>query len=133
MMGSEPRNDKAKVALSRDVVKEIKKCFICPLCGKTMEETVSLKDCMHSFCKKCIYEKLEDEDPKECPVCNREIGPNLDNYLRPDNVWRGVIETIEARIIVARTSDDQSRVGETSSQANPSIDRSTSGKFTPCA
>ncbi|KAA8544904.1 hypothetical protein F0562_019701 [Nyssa sinensis] len=60
-------------------------CMTCPLCNKLLEEATTISLCLHSFCRRCIYEKLSDEEVDSCPVCNIDLGCISVEKLRPDH------------------------------------------------
>ncbi|KAG5232638.1 E3 ubiquitin protein ligase [Salix suchowensis] len=60
-------------------------CMTCPLCNKLLKEATTISLCLHSFCRKCIYEKLSDEEVDCCPVCNIDLGCLPVEKLRPDH------------------------------------------------
>nr|XP_034580668.1 tripartite motif-containing protein 30A-like [Setaria viridis] len=49
-------------------------CVTCGLCGSILRDATTVSECLHSFCRKCISEKFEDEDNKHCPTCNADLG-----------------------------------------------------------
>ncbi|XP_022143094.1 E3 ubiquitin protein ligase DRIP2-like isoform X2 [Momordica charantia] len=60
-------------------------CMTCPLCKKLLKEATTISLCLHTFCRKCIYEKLSDEEADSCPVCNIDLGCLPVEKLRPDH------------------------------------------------
>ncbi|KAK9732832.1 hypothetical protein RND81_04G025600 [Saponaria officinalis] len=64
---------------------KITACMTCPLCNKLLKDATTISICLHTFCRKCIYEKLSDEDFDSCPVCNINLGCIPQDKLRPDN------------------------------------------------
>ncbi|BFG37165.1 hypothetical protein CerSpe_234390 [Prunus speciosa] len=60
-------------------------CMTCPLCNKLLKEATTISLCLHTFCRKCIYEKLSDEEVDCCPVCNIDLGCLPVEKLRPDH------------------------------------------------
>ncbi|XP_062144031.1 E3 ubiquitin protein ligase DRIP2-like [Alnus glutinosa] len=63
----------------------IEACMTCPLCNKLLKEATTISLCLHTFCRKCIYEKLSDEEVDCCPVCNIDLGCLPVEKLRPDH------------------------------------------------
>ncbi|KAI4326537.1 hypothetical protein MLD38_031842 [Melastoma candidum] len=57
----------------------------CPLCHKLLREATTISECLHSFCRKCIYEKIQEEELHYCPVCNIHLGSVPLEKLRPDH------------------------------------------------
>ncbi|KAL8159586.1 hypothetical protein V2J09_001123 [Rumex salicifolius] len=64
---------------------DIVACMTCPLCDKLLREATTISLCLHTFCRKCIYEKLSDDDYDTCPVCDISLGCNPVDKLRPDH------------------------------------------------
>ncbi|GMH07810.1 hypothetical protein Nepgr_009650 [Nepenthes gracilis] len=60
-------------------------CMTCPLCSKLLKEATTISLCLHTFCRKCIYEKLSDEDVDSCPMCNISLGCVPMDKLRLDH------------------------------------------------
>ncbi|KAJ9185833.1 hypothetical protein P3X46_005420 [Hevea brasiliensis] len=60
-------------------------CMTCPLCKKLLRDATTISMCLHTFCRKCIYEKLSDEEVDCCPVCNIDLGRLPVEKLRPDH------------------------------------------------
>ncbi|KAM0936639.1 putative transcription factor C2H2 family [Dioscorea sansibarensis] len=60
-------------------------CMTCPLCHKLLSEATTISECLHTFCKKCILEKFNDEEIDYCPVCKTDLGCAPEEKLRPDH------------------------------------------------
>ncbi|XP_014511103.1 E3 ubiquitin protein ligase DRIP2 [Vigna radiata var. radiata] len=60
-------------------------CMTCPLCNKFLKEATAISLCLHTFCRKCIYDKITDEELENCPVCNIDLGIVPLEKMRPDN------------------------------------------------
>ncbi|XP_057860513.1 E3 ubiquitin protein ligase DRIP2 isoform X1 [Cryptomeria japonica] len=60
-------------------------CLTCPLCDNLLREATTICECLHTFCKDCIYQKLAEEDTYHCPICNVYLGCLPKEKLRPDN------------------------------------------------
>ncbi|OVA05332.1 zinc finger protein [Macleaya cordata] len=60
-------------------------CMTCPLCNKLLKEATTISECLHTFCRKCIYEKLTDEEVDCCPICNIDLGCVPVEKLRLDH------------------------------------------------
>ncbi|GFY90695.1 ABI3-interacting protein 3 [Actinidia rufa] len=63
----------------------ISACMTCPLCNKILREATTISVCLHTFCRKCIYQKLSDEEVDSCPVCDIDLGCIPVEKLRPDH------------------------------------------------
>ncbi|KAK9281202.1 hypothetical protein L1049_004097 [Liquidambar formosana] len=75
--------------MSNQVVKvrreTIAACMTCPLCNKLLRDATTISECLHTFCRKCIYKKLSDEELECCPICNIDLGCVPLEKLRPDH------------------------------------------------
>ncbi|XP_042513522.1 E3 ubiquitin protein ligase DRIP2 [Macadamia integrifolia] len=60
-------------------------CMTCPLCHKLLRDATTISECLHTFCRKCIYEKLTDEEVDCCPICKIDLGCVPVEKLRPDH------------------------------------------------
>ncbi|CAL9153630.1 unnamed protein product [Musa hybrid cultivar] len=56
----------------------------CPICHKLLRDATTISECLHTFCRKCIYEKL-NEEADCCPVCNIPLGCVPVEKLRADH------------------------------------------------
>ncbi|OMO95601.1 Zinc finger, RING-type [Corchorus olitorius] len=65
-------------------------CMTCPLCNKLFKDATTISECLHSFCRKCIYEKLTKENLGNCPVCKIDLGCAPLEKLRADNNWQDI-------------------------------------------
>ncbi|CAN8270460.1 unnamed protein product [Cochlearia groenlandica] len=65
--------------------KKIRQCLACPLCNNLFDCATTISECLHTFCRKCINDKLIEEDFKFCPVCNVDLGVAPLQKLRMDN------------------------------------------------
>ncbi|XP_072989312.1 E3 ubiquitin protein ligase DRIP2-like isoform X1 [Typha latifolia] len=70
------------VMVKREVIAA---CMTCPLCKKLLRNATTVSECLHTFCRKCIFEKLSDEEVDCCPVCNIDLGCAPLEKLRPDH------------------------------------------------
>ncbi|CAL5194611.1 unnamed protein product [Lathyrus oleraceus] len=60
-------------------------CMTCPICLHLLKDATTISLCLHTFCRKCIYDKLSDEEVDCCPVCNIDLGILPVEKLRPDH------------------------------------------------
>ncbi|CAL0321017.1 unnamed protein product [Lupinus luteus] len=70
------------VKVKRDTLRA---CMTCPLCHKLFKYPTTISLCLHTFCRKCIYEKFSDDEVDCCPVCNIDLGCLPAEKLRPDH------------------------------------------------
>ncbi|XP_015876496.1 E3 ubiquitin protein ligase DRIP2 isoform X2 [Ziziphus jujuba] len=60
-------------------------CMTCPVCNELFTDATTISECLHTFCRKCIYEKINEEELENCPVCNIELGCAPLEKLRADH------------------------------------------------
>ncbi|XP_024023745.1 E3 ubiquitin protein ligase DRIP2 isoform X2 [Morus notabilis] len=63
----------------------IEACMTCPLCHKLFRDATTISECLHTFCRKCIYDKISDDELENCPICNIDLGCVPLEKLRPDH------------------------------------------------
>lgn len=72
-----------------EVVKIPKKlvaaCMTCPICNKLYRDATTVAECLHTFCRKCISKKFNDDELECCPICNADLGCVPEEKLRSDN------------------------------------------------
>lgn len=59
-------------------------CLKCPLCYSLVHEATTISECLHTFCRECIYQELEDEENDCCPICKVNLGCSPLEKLRAD-------------------------------------------------
>ncbi|KAK1313959.1 E3 ubiquitin protein ligase DRIP2 [Acorus calamus] len=97
------------VRVKREVLSS---CMTCPLCEKLLKDATTISKCLHTFCRKCIYDKLNDEDePDCCPICKIDLGCAPLEKLRPDHS----LQDIRAKIFPFRRREVKAP------EVNPSI------------
>ncbi|KAH7851768.1 hypothetical protein Vadar_016309 [Vaccinium darrowii] len=65
----------------------------CPLCNGIFKEATTINECMHTFCKDCIYQKSQAKGIACCPKCNKDLSHlSPEDYLRPDERWRNIVK-----------------------------------------
>ncbi|KAG6582350.1 E3 ubiquitin protein ligase DRIP2, partial [Cucurbita argyrosperma subsp. sororia] len=60
-------------------------CLTCPLCNNLFTDATTISECLHTFCRDCIYEKITEEELEGCPVCNTNLGGVPLEKLRADH------------------------------------------------
>ncbi|XP_059635943.1 E3 ubiquitin protein ligase DRIP2-like [Cornus florida] len=66
----------------------------CVICNKIFKEATTINICLHTFCKNCIYQKFQEEESKCCPLCNKDLGSSLEQFLRADEKLNNIARTI---------------------------------------
>ncbi|KAL6971744.1 RING-type E3 ubiquitin transferase [Sarracenia purpurea var. burkii] len=60
-------------------------CMTCPICNKLFKNATTITECLHTFCRKCIHDKITEEELDSCPVCNVYLGCAPLEKLRADH------------------------------------------------
>ncbi|XP_010414246.1 PREDICTED: E3 ubiquitin protein ligase DRIP2-like isoform X3 [Camelina sativa] len=61
-------------------------CMTCSLCDNLLRDATTISECLHTFCRKCIYEKITEEEIENCPVCDIDLGGTPLEKLKPDHI-----------------------------------------------
>ncbi|KGN56915.1 E3 ubiquitin protein ligase DRIP2 [Cucumis sativus] len=69
-------------------------CLTCPLCHNLFTNATTISECLHTFCRDCIYEKIAEEELEGCPVCNTNLGGVPLEKLRADHTMDDLREKI---------------------------------------
>uniref|UniRef100_A0A5B7BZ01 Putative E3 ubiquitin protein ligase DRIP2 n=1 Tax=Davidia involucrata TaxID=16924 RepID=A0A5B7BZ01_DAVIN len=80
---------------------KIAACITCPICKKLFKDATSITECLHTFCRKCIYDKIIEEELDSCPVCNIDLGCAPLEKLRADHT----LQNIRAKIFSSVRSE----------------------------
>ncbi|KAI4349443.1 hypothetical protein L6164_010030 [Bauhinia variegata] len=78
-------------------------CMTCPLCNKLYTDATTISECLHTFCRKCIYDKITDEELECCPICNTELGCVPLEKLRPDHS----LQDLRAKIFPSKKTKEK--------------------------
>lgn len=68
-------------------LKAVERSFRCPLCNGYFRDAVTIKECLHTFCRWCLYSYVEAGETEEvcCPFCERNMqlsAPHRDGESR---------------------------------------------------
>nr|XP_004289468.2 PREDICTED: E3 ubiquitin protein ligase DRIP2-like [Fragaria vesca subsp. vesca]XP_011467755.1 PREDICTED: E3 ubiquitin protein ligase DRIP2-like [Fragaria vesca subsp. vesca] len=87
---------------------KLEACMTCPVCNELFREATTISECLHTFCKRCIYDKIINEDCDRCPVCKTDLGVAPMEKLRADNS----LEDIRAKIFPSESKKLKARVAD---------------------
>ncbi|TVU44571.1 hypothetical protein EJB05_04016 [Eragrostis curvula] len=60
-------------------------CLTCPLCSRLLRDAVTITECLHTFCRKCISEEFINKAICRCPTCSIDLGCAPLEKLRVDH------------------------------------------------
>ena len=68
----------------------------CPLCHGYLREPYTITECIHSFCKVCIFQHYVGSatTSHSCPVCGEHLGPNPHDRTLPYRQLQSLISKI---------------------------------------
>ena len=74
------------------VIQDLLKCVVCL---ETMENAVTVKECMHSFCEACIATCIRKK-LKFYPTCKHPI--NNVRVIKTNTTLRGIVDALHAQV-----------------------------------
>ncbi|KAL4156884.1 hypothetical protein PRNP1_005910 [Phytophthora ramorum] len=66
----------------------------CALCHGLLRDAHTIPDCLHSFCKSCIYRHFLVKASRICPKCNKMLSPRPIATLITDQKLQEVVDRI---------------------------------------
>ena len=54
----------------------------CTLCNGYFKEAATIAECLHTFCKSCLYLHLVNTPSTKCPTCAVELAPHPLDHIR---------------------------------------------------
>ncbi|CAL1383173.1 unnamed protein product [Linum trigynum] len=75
------------VKVRRDVIES---CMTCTICNRLFRDATTISECLHTFCRKCIYKRISDDGLESCPICNIDLGCVALEKLRADHNMQDV-------------------------------------------
>lgn len=67
----------------------------CPLCSGIFRTPTTINECMHTFCKSCIYKYFYSNPLKDsCPMCATKLGGKPLDTLIFDNSLSVLVEIL---------------------------------------
>jgi len=67
--------------------------LICGLCMGYYRDAMTIKECLHTFCKSCIYKYFVDCG-SECPQCDVRLGTNPYELIKYDRQIQAIVDKI---------------------------------------
>ncbi|KAL5702076.1 RING-type E3 ubiquitin transferase [Ranunculus cassubicifolius] len=80
-------NQQQVVKIDRD---ELIERITCSICNKLFRDATTISECLHTFCRKCIYKIFTVDELERCPKCNIHLGCAPVEKLRPDHSLQDV-------------------------------------------
>ena len=76
-------------------IRELNQFLVCPLCKGYFREPYTVTECLHTFCKSCLFKELHKNlrlvpPLKECPECGEDLG----RYPFNSVLYDGKLQTV---------------------------------------
>lgn len=65
----------------------------CPLCRGYFREPYTIAECLHTFCKRCLFLKFAD-DKEECPTCHVNLAPDPYRECLADRTMESIVDKL---------------------------------------
>jgi len=66
--------------------------LLCSLCEGYFKDAITIKECLHTFCKSCIYKYLAEKD--DCPRCGVNLGTNPFELIKYDRQMQSIVDKL---------------------------------------
>mmetsp|Transcript_23741 Transcript_23741/g.56615 ORF Transcript_23741/g.56615 Transcript_23741/m.56615 type:complete len:257 (+) Transcript_23741:140-910(+) len=66
--------------------------LICSLCMGYLRDACTVTECLHTFCKPCIYQHFCDY--LTCPTCEFQLGPAPLEQIRSDRAMQNIVDKV---------------------------------------
>mmetsp|Transcript_19128 Transcript_19128/g.28612 ORF Transcript_19128/g.28612 Transcript_19128/m.28612 type:complete len:358 (+) Transcript_19128:128-1201(+) len=96
----QPIKDGREIRLN---IKDMNEHLVCKLCNGYFREAYTIMECLHTFCKVCLYKYLLTRDDRvgtsrksDCPTCHIQL-PNAEpmrNHIRFDRTKQNIVDLI---------------------------------------
>ncbi|EQC35625.1 hypothetical protein SDRG_06909 [Saprolegnia diclina VS20] len=85
----------------------------CTLCNGYFRQPYTVRECIHTFCKSCIFKHIVTQDKRACPVCEGPFGtyPLSGTKRKPpeivqDHAMEGLVKKLLAKLDVQDAQDE---------------------------
>ena len=78
-------------------VRDLNSFLCCELCDGYFREAHTISECLHTFCKVCLYTEFDKRSVKEskyCPTCNTNIGLNPYTKVVFDRNLQAIVDKV---------------------------------------
>ncbi|CAL1356990.1 unnamed protein product [Linum trigynum] len=82
MAAAAAKANRLAVKVRREVIEG---CMTCTICNRLFRDATTISECLHTFCRKCIYKRISNDGLESCPICNIDLGCVALEKLRADH------------------------------------------------
>lgn len=79
----------------------------CVICRGILRDAHTIPDCLHSFCKSCIYRHFIVKGSRNCPKCNKLLSPRPVATLISDKKLQDIVDRIFPEFKAQEVIDEQ--------------------------
>uniref|UniRef100_A0A9I9CP87 RING-type domain-containing protein n=1 Tax=Cucumis melo TaxID=3656 RepID=A0A9I9CP87_CUCME len=98
---------------------KLMRCLTCPLCHNLFTNATTISECLHTFCRDCISEKIAEEELEGCPICNTNLGGVPLEKLRADHTMDDLREKIFPCKVRKEKEPEKTQLSSSSSVSLP--------------
>jgi polycomb group RING finger protein 3 len=78
----------------------------CPLCDGYFRDCHTIPECMHSFCKSCLYKYIANGS-RACPTCRVDLGGQPHTAVVFDGPLQTLVDKIYPSLVVQDMADEE--------------------------
>eukprot|EP01087_Luapelamoeba_hula_P019074 TRINITY_DN6270_c0_g1_i1.p1 TRINITY_DN6270_c0_g1~~TRINITY_DN6270_c0_g1_i1.p1 ORF type:complete len:1087 (-),score=199.02 TRINITY_DN6270_c0_g1_i1:33-3293(-) len=71
--------------------------LLCTLCMGYFRDAHTIRECLHTFCKSCLYKYFQTT--ADCPVCGQDLRPNPHEFIRFDRNMHNIVNKLFGHIM----------------------------------
>ncbi|ELR20613.1 zinc finger, domain containing protein [Acanthamoeba castellanii str. Neff] len=71
--------------------------LVCQLCMGVLRDAHTIRECLHTFCKSCLYKYFQTT--ADCPLCGVDLRPNPFERIRFDRTVQTIVNKIFSDLI----------------------------------
>jgi len=86
--------------------------LMCPLCNGYFRNAMSIRECLHTFCRSCLTKEIIYQGLKSCPTCKSHMGGNPLAGCIMDRTMQAVVDAIFPTLAQKEEEDRQAFYAE---------------------
>jgi len=93
--------------------------LVCSICMGYFRDPHTIKECLHTFCKVCIFKYLSENS--DCPICSISLSPFPFEYVRFDRTLSSLINNIFPHLLEQDLEDERKYCEDNGSPLPPHV------------
>ncbi|CAL5066768.1 unnamed protein product [Urochloa decumbens] len=130
-----PRSSRAREAPVQRRSADVAPRVTCGICGGLLRDATVVNECLHAFCRQCIYDKVEKQGIKCCPTCGAHLGNAPKEKLRPDrslqNIRSVVFPSKRRKVVNTKNKKRKEKISDEPVALSSMVDMVTEGNTAP--